>query len=164
MRRIALLAASLIASVVLMIFLVPARASALTAGGLHNGAINDAAHKNGVQLVRRGGGGFRGGGFRGGGFRGGRAFHGGFRAGGFRGAAFHGGRAFAWRGGVRRAGVWRGGRVHAWRGGRRFWRGPRWGWAVAAAPFYYGYSTCPLVRRTVWTPYGFRVRWVRRCW
>jgi hypothetical protein len=27
----------------------------------------------------------------------------------------------------------------------------------------YGYSGCPLVRRRVWTPYGYRIRWVRRC-
>ncbi len=144
MRRIALLAASLIASVVLMIFLVPARASALTAAGLHKGAVSGAEHSDGVQLVRRGGGGFRGGGFRGG-----RAFHGGFR----------GGRAYAFRGGR-----YHGGRYY----GRRGWRGPGWGLALgagalAAAPYYYGGYNCPLVRRTVWTPYGYRVRWVRRC-
>jgi hypothetical protein len=34
-----------------------------------------------------------------------------------------------------------------------------------AAPFQYGGGYyCPLVRRTVWTPYGYRLRWVRRCW
>ena len=147
MRRIALLAVSLIASAALIVFLVPARAATLTAAGLHKGAANSAPYNERVQLVRRGGG-FRGGGFHRGGFR--------------------GGRAYAWRGGgVRRAGVWRGGRAYAWRGGRRYWRGPRWGWAVApavaAAPFYYR-SRCPLVRRTVWTPRGHRVRWVRRCW
>lgn len=157
MRRIAVLLACLVASAALVIFLVPARASALTAAGLHKGGANGAAHYGGVELVRRGGGGFRGG------------FHGGFRGRAFRGG-FHGGRAYAWRGGVRRAGVWRGGRAYAWRGGRRHWRGPRWGWAAGpaalAAPYYYrgSYGGCPLVRRTVWTPYGYRVRWVRRCY
>jgi hypothetical protein len=151
MRRIALLAACLVASAML----VPTQASALSAAapapGLDKGALRD----SGVVHVRRGG--FRGGGFRG------------FRAGGFRGARVYGG----WRGGR----AWRGGRVYAqraygWRGGRRYygWRRPRWGWAagaaaLAAAPYYYGgYYRCPLVRRTVWTPYGYRVRWVRRCW
>ena len=149
MRRIALLLAWLAASVVLVIFLVPARAAAPTAAGLHKGAGNGAAANEGVQLVRRGGGGFRGGGFRGGGFRGGRAFRGGF----------HGRRAFAFRGG--RA-------FHSGFRGRRGWRGPGWGWGVGAAalaaPYYYGGYNCPLVRRSVWTPYGWRIRWVRRCY
>jgi hypothetical protein len=131
MRRIALLAACFVASVALIIFLVPARAAAPTAAGLHKGAAAaGAAHSDGVQLVRRG-----------------------FRGYGFRGRGFRGGRAYAWRGGR----VWRGG---------RYWRGPRWGWAVApavAAPFFYSGYRCPLVRRTVWTPRGYRVRWVRRC-
>jgi hypothetical protein len=176
MRRIALLLAWLAASVVLVIFLVPARAAAPTAAGLHKGAGNGAAANEGVQLVRRGGGGFRGGGFRGGrafrgGFHGGRAFA--FRGGrAFRGG-FRGGRAFAFRGGR----TFRGGRAFAFRGGRvfhsgfrgrRVWRGPGWGWgwgaAALAAPYYYGGYGCPLVRRTVWTPYGWRVRWVRRCY
>jgi hypothetical protein len=179
MRRIALLLACLAASVVLVIFLVPARASAPTAAGLHKGAANGGPANEGVQPVRRGGGGFHGGGFRGGGagFRGGRSFawHGGGvrRAGGWgggrgfawrggprRAVVWRGGRAFGWHGGVRRAGVWRGGRVYAWHGGRRFWRGPRWGWGVGtaalAAPYFYSSgASCPLVRRTVW---------VRRCW
>jgi hypothetical protein len=117
--------------------LVPARASALAAAapGLDKGALGD----SGVVLVRRGG--FRGGGFRGGAFRG----H------GFRGGRVYGG----------------------WRGGRRYgWRRPGWGWAagaaaLAAAPYSYRgyrYGNCPLVRRTVWTPRGHRVRWARRCW
>jgi hypothetical protein len=140
MRRIALLAASLIASAALVIFLVPARAAAPTAAGLHKGAADGAANE-GVQLVRRGGG------FHGGGFRGGRAFHGGFR----------GGRAYGFRGG----------RNYGWRG--RGWRRPGWGvalgaGALAAAPYYYGGGyRCPLVRRVVRTPYGLRERWVRRC-
>jgi hypothetical protein len=185
MRRIALLLAWLAASVVLVIFLVPARAAAPTAAGLHKGAGNGAAANEGVQLIRRGGGGFRGGGFRGGGFRGGRAFRGGFHGGrafAFRGGrafrgGFHGGRAFAFRGGRAFRGGFHGGRAFAFRGGRTFhsgfrgrrvWRGPRWGWGVGAAalaaPYYYGGYGCPLVRRTVWTPYGWRVRWVRRCY
>jgi hypothetical protein len=169
MRRIALLLACLAASVALVIFLVPARAAAPTAAGLHKAAGNGGAANEGVQLVRRGGGGFRGGGFRGGGFRGGRAFRGGFHGG--RAFAFRGGRAF--RGGFhgRRAFAFRGGRAfHSGFRGRRVWRGPRWGWgwgvgaAALAAPYYYGGYSCPLVRRTVWTPYGWRVRWVRRCY
>jgi hypothetical protein len=143
MRRIALAAACSMACctacAVLLTLLMPAPASALSpAPGLHRGAFHD----NSVQLVRRG---FRGGGGR------------------------------VWRGGGGRAHVWRGGRGYAWRGGRvwrggRYWRGPRWGWAagtaaLAAAPYVYGgyYGRCPLVRRTVWTPRGYRVRWVRRC-
>jgi hypothetical protein len=136
MRKVALFAACLIAYAVLILFLVPARASALSPAGLPKGVF----HHDGVQLVRRG---FRGGDFRG---------H------AFRGHAFRGGRA------------WRGGRHYGWRG--RGWRGrgwrPGWGWGAAAltAPFVYGgyYDRCPLVRRTVWTPRGYRVRWVRRCW
>jgi hypothetical protein len=166
MRRLALIAACLFASAVIALLLVPApRASALTAAGLNGGLQKGVAGDNGVQLVRRGGG------FRGGGFRGGRAFHGGraFRGGrtfAFRGGrAFHGGRAFAFRGGR----AFHGGRAFAFRAGprrvwHRGWRGRGWGWGLAAAPFYYGYYGCPLVRRTVWTPWGWRVRWVRRCW
>ncbi|HEY7553063.1 MAG TPA: hypothetical protein VH913_26520 [Hyphomicrobiaceae bacterium] len=164
MRRVVLIAVSLLASAVLVLLLVPApRASALTAADLGGGLRKGVAGDNGVQLVRRGGGGFRGGGFHGG-----RAFQGGH--------AFRGGRAFAFRGGhVARGGyAFRGGRAFAFRGGprhgwRRGWRGPGWGWGVGAAalaaPYYYGsYGRCPLVRRTVWTPHGWRVRWVRRCW
>ena len=83
-----------------------------------------------------GGGGFRGGGFRGGGFRGG-----GFRGGGFRGA------------------------------GLGFGLGLGLG---LASPYYgyggypYGYSSyydpgCYVVRRRVWTPYGWRLRRVTVC-
>jgi hypothetical protein len=149
MRRVVLIAVSLLASAVLVLLLVPApRASALTAAVLGGGLQKGVAGDNGVQLVRRGGGGFRGGGFHGGrGFRGGHAFRGG-RAFAFRGGhAFRGGRAFAFRGGPR----------YGW---HRGWRGRGWGWgwgaAALAAPYYYGsYGRCPLVRRTVW---------VRRCW
>jgi hypothetical protein len=129
MRRIAVLLACLFAGAVLVIFLVPARASAPTAAGLHEGGASGAAAYAGVQLVRHGGG-FRGG--------------------------YHGGRAYAFRGGPR----------YGWRG--RGWRRPGWGWAAGAtalaAPYYYRRYRCPLVRRTVWTPYGYRVRWVRSCY
>jgi len=162
MRRLALIAACLVAGGGLAVVVAPSQASALTPAGLQNAAMHD----NGVVLARRGGGGFRGGGFRGGrsfAFRGGRGFH---------GHAFRGGRAFAFRGGPGFRRGFRGGRVYAFRGGRhwghrRGWRGPgwRWGTAAVAAPFFYGgWGNCPLVRRTVWTPYGWRVRWVRRCW
>ncbi|HWE21525.1 MAG TPA: hypothetical protein VG758_30850 [Hyphomicrobiaceae bacterium] len=168
MRKVALFAACLIAYAALIVFLVPARASALSPVGLPKGVFQD----DSVQQVRRGfrGGGFRGHAFGGRGFRG-HAFRGrGFRGPAFRGYAFRGpafrGRAFrghAFRGGR----VWRGGRHYGWRG--RGWRRPGWGWggaALATAPFFYGgyYGRCPLVRRTVWTPRGYRERWVRRCW
>jgi hypothetical protein len=167
MRKVALFAACLIAYAVLIVFLVPARASALSPAALPKGVFQD----DSVQQVRRGfrGGGFRGHAFRGGGFRGhafrGRGFRGpAFRAHAFRGPAFRG-RAFrghAFRGGR----AWRG-RHYGWRG--RGWRRPGWGWgaaALATAPFFYGgyYGRCPLVRQTVWTPRGYRLRWVRRCW
>ena len=187
MRKVALFAACLIACAVLIVFLVPARASALSPAGLPKGVFQD----DSVQLVRRGfrGGGFRGHAFRGRGFRGpafrghafrGRGFRGpafrghAFRGRGFRGPAFRGhafrGRGFrgpAFRGPAFRGGrAWRGGRHYGWRG--RGWRRPGWGWgaaALATTPFVYGgyYGRCPLVRRTVWTPRGYRVRWVRRC-
>jgi hypothetical protein len=152
MRRLTLIAACLLASAGAVALAAPSQASAVTAPGLQDSAVHD----NGLLLVRRGGG-FRGGhGFRGRGFHGGRTFA--FRGGhGFRGHAFRGGRVYAYRGG------------RHW-GHRRVWRGRGWGWgwgaAAVAAPFYYGgyYGNCPLVRRTVWTPYGWRVRWVRRCW
>ena len=78
-----------------------------------------------------------GGGFRGGGFHGG--FHGGFRGGGF----------------------------HRGFGFRHF--GPRFAFAApfvygAAYPYYYaGYDGC-LAPRRVWTPYGWRIRWVNVCY
>ena len=143
MRRIALVAASFAASAVLSLYLLPVQASALTVPTLEKGIAQDGT----VHLARRGGG-FRGG-YRAG-FRGG--YRGGYRAGAR--AGFRGGYAY------------RGARY----GYRRGWRGPRWGWAagaaaLAAAPYYGGYyGRCPVVRRTVWTPYGYRVRWVRRCY
>jgi hypothetical protein len=49
MRRIALVAASLIAGAALILFLVPARASPLTAAGVHKGAANGAPCNEGIQ-------------------------------------------------------------------------------------------------------------------
>ena len=94
--------------------------------------------------ARPGGGGFRGGGFHGGGFHGG----------GFRGGGFHGG----FRGGFHR-GV----------GFRHF--GPRLAFgapfvygAYAAWPYSYAYGDDCLAPRRVWTPYGWRIRWVNVCY
>jgi hypothetical protein len=56
MRRIAVLLACLLASAVLVLFLVPARASAPTAAGLHEGTASGVAANAGVQLVRHSGG------------------------------------------------------------------------------------------------------------
>lgn len=75
----------------------------------------------------------------GGGFRGGGGFHGGFHEGGFR----HGGFGF-----------------------RRF--GPGVGFGIGLGlgyPYYagyYGYDDCLRPRR-VWTPYGWRIRYVNVC-
>lgn len=168
MRRITLMSVALIAGAALVPALQPAPASALPLPALQQHT--NAADAGIVQHVRRGG--FRGGhGFRGGGFRGHASRGGGFRGhafrgGGFRGRAFRGGgwRGRAFRGGVSRGYAFRGG---GWRGGRH-WRGRRWGrgaaWGLALGAPFYGYTACPLVRRTVWTPRGWRVRWVRRCW
>lgn len=76
----------------------------------------------------------------------------GFGGGGFRGGGFHGG-----------FGGFRGG------GFRHF--GPRLAFgapfvygAYAGYPYYYaGYDGC-LAPRRVWTPYGWRVRWVNACY
>jgi hypothetical protein len=99
--------------------------------------------------ARMGGGGFHGGGFHGGGFHGG-GFHGGGFGGGFRGG-FRGG--------------FHGGFHH--HGFRRF--GPRFAFG---APFFfgayaglpYGYGDDCLAPRRIWTPYGWRVRWVNVCY
>jgi len=84
--------------------------------------------------ARMGGGGFRGGGFHGG-------FHGGFRGGGF----------------------------HRGFGFRHF--GPRFAFAApfafgayAAWPYSYAYADDCVVPRRVWTPYGWRIRWVNACY
>ena len=88
--------------------------------------------------ARMGGGGFHGVGFHGGGFHGG-GFHGGFRGG------FHGGF-----------------RAHGFRHFRtRFaFGGP---FAFGAWP-YYAYADDCLAPRRVWTPYGWRIRWVNVCY
>ena len=90
--------------------------------------------------ARMGGSGFRGGGFHGGGFHGG-----GFR-GGFHGGGFHRGFGF-----------------------RHF--GPRFAFAApfafgayAAWPYSYAYADDCVVPRRVWTPYGWRIRWVNACY
>ena len=81
-----------------------------------------------------GGGGMRAGGFHAGGFHGG--FHGGFRHGGFRGF----GPLVGVGVGLGLAGSY-----------------PYWGY-----PAYYG-DGC-LAPRRIWTPYGWRVRWVNICY
>ena len=82
------------------------------------------------------GGGFRGGGFRGGGFRGG-----GFRGGGFRGAGIGLGL------GLGLAAPYYG------------------GYGYGGYPYYSRYYDpgCYVVRRRVWTPYGWRLRRVTVC-
>jgi hypothetical protein len=78
--------------------------------------------------------------------------------GGFHGGGFHGG---GFRGGF---GGFRGGFHH--HGFRHF--GPR---VAFGAPFLYaGYASYPytygdcLAPRRVWTPYGWRIRWVNVCY
>lgn len=90
-----------------------------------------------------GGGGFRGGGFGGGGFRGG-----GFRGGGFRGGGFRGG-------GFRGAGI-----------GLGLGLGLAAPYYYGGYPYGYGYydGGCYVVRRQVWTPYGWRIRRVPVCY
>jgi hypothetical protein len=187
MRRIVPFSACLFAGAVLLVAPPSTTASAASAAspfGLQQGLALD----DGLHLARRGGGGFRGGGggMRGG-FRGARGFSGGSgfsgrafaapRSFGYRAAPRWGGRSVyrarvyrggrVWRGrSVYRAPIYRGGRVwrgrsYAWRGHRR-WRAARWGWAPFYGSYYYG--GCRLVLRRVWTPYGWRRRWVRRCY
>jgi hypothetical protein len=87
--------------------------------------------------ARPGGGGFRGGGFA----------RGGFAGSGFRGAWGPG-----FRGGFRHFGP----RVAF---GSAFLYG-----AYAGYPYYYaGYDGC-LAPRRIWTPYGWRIRWVNVCY
>ncbi len=62
----------------------------------------------------------------------------------------HGG---GWHG---HGGGWHGGGWH--RGG---WGGPRF---YAGGPAYYGYGGGCTVRRLVPTPYGWRYRWINRCY
>jgi len=81
-----------------------------------------------------GGGGFRGGGF-----------HGGFS--GFRGGSFH--RGFGFR--------------HF--GPRLAFAAPFAFGAYAAYPYYYAsYGDDCLAPRRIWTPYGWRIRWVNVCY
>jgi hypothetical protein len=113
---------------------------------------------------------------------------GGFGGGGFHGGGFHGGGGFrggGWGGGGFRGGGWRGG-GYGWRGEGYGWRGPAYGaiglgvgLGLAGAyggwgyPYGYGYGYpgyanyddggCYLVRRRVWTNYGWRVRPVQVC-
>jgi hypothetical protein len=81
-----------------------------------------------------------GGGFHGGGFHGG--FHGGFRGGGFR-------RGFGGFGPLVGVGVGLG-----LAAGYPYWGGPG----------YYGYGDGCLAPRRIWTPYGWRTRWVNVCY
>jgi hypothetical protein len=67
--------------------------------------------------------------------------------GGFRGGGFHGG-------------------FHRGFGFRHF--GPRLAFAApfvyAGYPYYYAYDDGCLAPRRVWTPYGWRIRWVNVCY
>jgi hypothetical protein len=99
------------------------------------------------------------GGFGGGGFRGGGGFHGG----GFRGGGFGGG----YRGGFGgyRGGFYRGAGIGA------LGLGLGLGYYGAGYGYGYGYPVyssyydggCYVVRRRVWTPYGWRFRPVQVC-
>jgi hypothetical protein len=91
----------------------------------------------------RGGGGFRGGGFRGGGFRGG-----GFRGGGFRGAGLG-------------LGVGLGLGLAAAPYG--YYGGYGYPYGYSGYDSYYDGGGCYLVRRRVWTPYGWRIRPYQVC-
>jgi hypothetical protein len=113
--------------------------------------------------ARGGGGGGRGGGFggggRGGGFGGGGGFRGGGIGGGFRGGGFRGG---GFRGGgFRGAGIGLG--LGLGLGGLYG------GYPYGYGSYPYGYSSyyddgCYVVRRRVWTPYGWRIRRAPVCY
>ncbi|OJW61716.1 MAG: sulfur globule protein precursor [Afipia sp. 64-13] len=75
--------------------------------------------------------------------------------GGGGGGHWHGGGGGHWHGG----GGWHGG--GHWRGGGWGWGGPRF---YAGGPAYYGYYGGCTVRRLVPTPYGWRYRWINRCY
>jgi hypothetical protein len=101
------------------------------------------------------GGGFGGGFGRGGGF-------GGFRGGGFRGGGFRGG-------GFRGAGIGLGlglglglAAPYGYYGGYGYPYGYGYGDPYGYAG-YYGDGGCYLVRRRVWTPYGWRIRRMQVC-
>src|SRR5262249_55159011 len=120
MRRIAVAAASLVASAALSLVVLPVEATAVTLPQLDKTALGE----GNVTLARHRGG-FRGHGFRSHGFRGHRGFRGhafrGHR--GFRGYGFRGGRHWGHR--------------HGWH--RRGWRGPGWGLALGAMGAPWGY-------------------------
>jgi hypothetical protein len=81
----------------------------------------------------------------------------GFGGGGFRGGGFHGGGFAGFRGG-------------GFGGFRHF--GPRFALgapflygAYASYPYYYAsYGDDCLAPRRIWTPYGWRIRWVNVCY
>src|SRR6266536_2606154 len=132
-------------------------------------------------------GGFGGGGFHGGG----GGFHGGIGGGGFRSVAIGGGgfrsaaiSGGAFRGGTFAANSFRGGFHPGFRHHRGFpfaaaaigvglGLGYPYGYYDDAYPYYadYGYDDsyyygddgCYIVRQSVWTPYGWRVRPVQEC-
>jgi hypothetical protein len=93
-------------------------------------------------------GGFGGGGFHGGGFHGGFG-GGGWRGGGWRGPAFG---AFGLGVGLGLAGAY---------GAYGYPYG--YGYGYPASYAYYGEGGCYLVRRRIWTTYGWRLQPVRLC-
>ena len=93
-------------------------------------------------------GGFGGGGFHGGGFHGGFG-GGGWRGGGWRGPAFG---AIGLGVGLGLAGAY---------GGYGYPYG--YGYGYPASYAYYGDGGCYLVRRRIWTNYGWRLQPVRVC-
>jgi hypothetical protein len=95
--------------------------------------------------ARPGGGGFRGGGFAAGGFRGG-----GFRGGGFRGGFRPGFRGFGPAVGL---GLGLGALGYYYYGGYPYY--------YAGYPYY---DDGCVAHRRVWTPYGWRIRWVNVCY
>jgi hypothetical protein len=101
-----------------------------------------------------GGGGFHGGGFHGGGFHGGGFHGGGFHGGGFHGGGFHrgfGGAALGLGLGLGLAGAY-----------AAYPYGGYYGYPYAYGD-YYGDGGCYLVRRRIWTPYGWRIRRMQVC-
>jgi hypothetical protein len=99
-------------------------------------------------------GGFGGGGFHGGGFHGGGFHGGGFHGGGFHGGGFHrgfGGAALGLGLGLGLAGAY-----------AAYPYGGYYGYPYAYGD-YYGDGGCYLVRRRIWTPYGWRIRRAEVC-
>ena len=104
--------------------------------------------------VRHGGHGGGGGGFRGGGGGGFRGGGGGFHGGGFHGGGFHrgfGGAALGLGLGLGLAGAY-----------AAYPYGGYYGYPYAYGD-YYGDGGCYLVRRRIWTPYGWRIRHMQVC-